>query len=299
MTIYKAFWHSLPKKTALIVLIPLLVIIGLEIATTSLIPWTRKTVMDSLIAYDWNAFLLFVGISFTNSLILSGAQALKEWSGNKVSFIARESLMNLVRLPWTGRGHKTKLSNPAARLNDDARLATELALKVGVEVFISVVIVISLLFSIIKWPLLLGIAILYSAVSIAIAILFRKPMTAKKYTLLDEEATHRQALTSNIDTSSSWTLLIGKYHQYISIVRNYKMFHAFQTAAMYSIPFVVMAPSYFAKEITIGDVTQGTLTFDLLVINATIWVVLYPQIIESRAAFMRVKELYEEVSDAS
>ncbi len=303
MTIYKAFWDKLPKHKVVIGLIPLLLIIVLEIGTTSLIPYTRKTVVDSLVAYDYSAFVFFVALAFGNSLILSGAQALKEWTGNRLAFLGREALMKTIKKPWINRDGKTNLSNPCARLNDDTRLATEVALKVFVEVLISLVIVISLLFSIIKWPMLLGIAVVYSAVSILIAALFREPMTNKKYTLLDAEGAHRVSLTrismqqGDYTSKSRWEVLRIKYAEYIGIVRNYKLFHAIQTAAMYSIPFIVMAPEYFAKNATIGDIMQGTLTFDLLVLNATIWVVLYPQIIESRTAFLRVEEFYKEVTD--
>ena len=303
MTILNAFYARLSGKRVVLLLLPLLVIIGLEITTTSLIPYTRKLVIDSLTLMDWNGFLLATFCALSNSMVLNGVQSLKTWMGQKLAFVAREALMKTIKKDWINRDGKTKLTNPCARLNDDARIATEEAISVGVEVIISVCIVLSLLISIVKWPTLLITAIIYSIISISVAALFRKPMIEKQYLLSNAEGQHRRALTriswqqGDFTSKGRWETLRKAYSEYIRICRNYRFFNAFQNALMFTLPFWIMAPAFFAHTITLGDVTQGTLTFDLLVINSTIWVQLYPTITGVQTAFLRVKEMYEEVHE--
>ncbi len=226
---------------------------------------------------------------------------MKLWTGQIVSFSIREALMKTIKKGWTKNDGYTNVSNPCTRLNDDTRVATEEALKVFVEIIISVSIVAGLLFTIWKWPVLFWTAIGYSAVSISLAMLFRTPLIRSKYDLLNKEGEHRIALTKismqqgDYTSKTKWELLRGAYRKYINVCRNYKLFNAVQSAAMYTIPFIIMAPDYFAGHITLGDVTQGTLTFDLLVLNATIWVQLYPQVTEAQTAFIRVHEFYKDV----
>ena len=298
--ISKAFWERIDKKSLLYRSIPLAIILGLEIATTSFLPYTKKTVMDSLIGMDWDSFLWFLAISFFNMLILLTVQGFKGWICQKLAFLGRETLMDIVKEPWIKKKGKTDLSTPDVRLNDDTAIATEIGLRVFIEVVISVTIVASLLFTILKWPLLFWSAIIYSGASILMAILFKTPMITKRYILSDEEGKHRTELAAIQDKqvyrTERWSNLRDAYNKYILISRNYSLFHAGQTAILYSVPFLLMAPDLFAHKITVGDIVQGTLTFDLLVINATIWVSLYPSIIAARTAFLRVKEMYDETN---
>lgn len=302
MTILQAFWAKINKRTAFWLAVPLVLIVVAEITTTALIPQARKIIIDSLEAFDHSWFLIAALIAFTNSLILIGAQGMKEWTSQKLSFLGREALMKTIKKKWIQNDGRTNLSNPCARLNDDSRMATELALKVGVEVLISTSIVVALLFTIIKWPLLLGAAVMYSGLSIMIATLFRRPMINSRYQLSNTEGQHRIALTKismqqgDYTSKSRWIALKESYHAYIAICRNYKLFNAGQSALMFTLPFLIMAPDFFAHRISLGDIVQGTTTFDLLVLNATIWVQLYPAITEAQTAFIRVKEFYDETN---
>ncbi len=304
MNIYKAFWERTNGRQLAWQMLPLLIIIIIEIGTTSLIPYTRKLVIDGLTDYNWIAFLWATSFTLTNSFLLVGAQGFKEWSGQLMSFSLRESLMKTVKKTWIQKkdGH-TKVTNPCARLNDDAMLATTKAVKVIMEVIISVCIVLSLLYSIVKWPMLLVAAIIYSGLSILLATVFRKPMIDKNYVYSNAEGHHRIALTKisiqqgDFTSGVRWEELRDAFKKYIAICRNYRLFNAIQSAIMFTLPFWILAPSYFAQDITLGDVTQGVLTFDLLVINSTIWVQLYPEITAVQTAFIRVHEFYKDVHD--
>lgn len=301
MNIYKDFVGHLPRKKLLIWAVPLLLVVGTEITTTALIPYSRKLVMDSLVELNWHSFVICIGLSFLNYAFLSGAQGVKTWLSGKVSFLGRKALMETVKDHWVARDGTTTVSNPDARLNDDSRIATEMGLQVTRELFISAIIVVSLITTIIKWPILLIAAIAYSTISILLASLFKNPMTRAKYNLSDSEGRHRLSLSKiylkqNDQTSADrWVDLETAYHRYIDTNRNYTLFNALQTALMITVPFLIMAPDLFAGKVTLGDVTQGTLTFDLLVINAAIWVNMYPIVIEARTALIRVKEFYNEI----
>lgn len=302
MTIVQDFKSRINLKTVLFIGLPLVLIIFLEITTTSLIPYTRKLIIDSLSAFDWNWFLVAAGLGFMNSLTLIGAQGLKEWTSQKLSFVGREALMKTIKKRWINKNGHSALTNPCARLNDDCKTATELALKVTVEVIISFAIVCGLLFTVWKWPLLFWSAIAYSAVSIGLAMIFRKPMITKRYDLSNTEGQHRIALTKismqqgDHTSKVRWLNLKESYLSYIALCKNYKLFHAAQSAMMFTLPFLIMAPDFFAHKVSLGDIVQGTTTFDLLVLNATVWVTLYPAITEAQTAYIRVKELYNEVN---
>lgn len=302
MTFIQAIRDKLTGKDLWSSAIPWLIIIALEIVATSMIPYTRKLIIDALTEYHWHYFLWAVGIGLTNSLILSGAQGFKTWVVQKTSLILRKAMLSTIKKRWTLKNGHSELINPCSRLNDDTRQATELFLSTATEIFISVCIVIGLLSSIVKWPVLFVAAIIYSAISIGLALLFRRPMIDSKYASINAEGQHRIALTKismqqgDYSSKSKWVKVQDTYLKYIGICRNYKLFNAVQSALMYSLPFILMAPAFFNKEITLGDVTQGTLTFDLLVLNATIWVQLYPTITEAQTCFIRVNEMYDEVN---
>jgi ABC-type uncharacterized transport system fused permease/ATPase subunit len=301
MSIFNTLWGRLSKKSLVLAALPLLLVIVVEIATTSLIPYARKIVIDSLTAMDWKFFLLSAGFAFGNSLALIGAQGMKEWLGQRLAFIVREMLIKVVKKPWIAAGAKSGVSNECARLNDDSKVATEGAIRVSIEVLISVCIVLALLTTILKWPLLFFAAIIYSGLSVTVAMLFRSPMINSQYSLSDAESQHRLSLTlianqaGDFTSKAKWEVVKGAYTRFINVCRNYKMFNALQSAAMYTIPFLIMAPAYFRKELTLGEVMQGTLTFDLLVLNATIWVTLYPPIMAAQTAWIRLKEMYDAV----
>jgi ABC-type uncharacterized transport system fused permease/ATPase subunit len=305
MQLYKRVLKSIGWRTLLVGVIPLMLVLVVEIITTSMIPYARKIVIDALTNKDWDWFLLASFIALGNMILLTGSQGMKDWLGQKVSFIVRNKMINLVGSDYRSSSSDIKSDNPWSRLNDDSRTATEGAIKVTVECLISFSIVVGLIFTIIKWPVLLIGAIIYSAIAICLALLFRRPMINKNYALRAAESDHRFMLTEYFmrqrehKDAGILTDLRLRYEAFIGISRNYKLFNALQSAIMYTVPFFIMAPGYFAGELTLGDIMQGTVTFDLLVINAAIWVQLYPQITEAQTAYIRLNELDEELQESA
>jgi ABC-type uncharacterized transport system fused permease/ATPase subunit len=301
MTLYKLIYKNLGLKHLIWVGLPLALVLVLEIITTSCIPYTRKIVIDSLSSHSWAIFLGAAGISFLNLFLLTGSQGFKEWLGQRLSLSLREQMTTILKLPFKERKGQTVVANPYTRINDDTKLATEGLIKVIVECVISGSIVIGLLFTLIHQPMLLIVSILYSAVAMMASLFFRKPMITRNNNLKTAEADHRTSLTSiyhgNTDTDSDsfWVIVKETYTKYIRICRNYKIFNAFQSSLMYTIPFLIMAPDFFAGTVTIGDILQGTATFDLIVINATILVQLYPMVMDVQTSQLRVKELFTDL----
>lgn len=301
MTIYQAFWLKLDKVAALKASIFFFIVIAIEIAGTVYLPYTRKPIFDSLEKYNYAAFISSLLLMFYTYLTLNGAQGFKTWLGQRMSFIFRDALMKTIKKRWIKNGAQTKVSTPCSRLNDDVRTSTEIAVIVFTELFISMMIVLGLIVGMLGQPFLLGSALAYSAISIGLAVLFRRPIVSRRVALLNAEGTHRLALTKvsigqgDYSSKSRWIELRLAFGRHIAMLRNYKLFSAAQTAVMLSVPFLLLVPDYFKHLITLGDVMQGVLSFDLLVLNAAIWVTLYPQVTEAQAAMIRVRELFDDV----
>jgi ABC-type uncharacterized transport system fused permease/ATPase subunit len=299
MTIYSSFWLKLDKKSALKAALFFLVVIAVEIAATIYLPNTKKPIFDSLEKFDYAAFMSSLFTMFYIYVALYAAQGLKSWLGARLAFICRDALMKTIKKQWALTG--TTITQSCTRLNDDVRVSTEVAMCVFVEVFISAIIVIGLIIGMLGQPLLLVSGLVYATVSVGLALLFRNPIVSRKVALLNAEGAHRLALTKvssghgDYTSKERWQELREAFVRNISMLMRYRLFSAIQMSVMLSVPFLLLVPDYFSHSITLGDVMQGVLSFDLLVLNAAIWVTLYPQVTEAQAAMIRVNELYKDV----
>lgn len=302
MKLSKVFIRNLDYKKAMPYIIFLVVCVVSEIVATIMIPSSRKPVYDALEKTQVIAFYWGLGLYIGVYLWLSISQGLKTWLAHKVALFAREALMHSILPQWVARGAKADVTNPDSRLNDDIRVATDGLGAVSVELIISGSIVIGLMFQMMDQPFLLLAAMVYSGISVGLATFFNKSMVRTRYNNLNAEGEHRTALTKlsigHDDTGRSdmWEAIKDTYTQYIAVLRNYKYFSALQTALMIGAPFLILAPSYFSHQITLGDMIKGITEFDLVVVNAAIWVQLYPQIMDIRTALLRVKEMYIDVT---
>ena len=73
----------------------------------------------------------------------------------------------------------------------------------------------------------------------------------------------------------------------------YLLFTKLQNGLLLVIPYIVLIPQYFNNKITIGVLMRHSATFDLIVVNATILLSLYPILIAGLASDLRVKEMHE------
>ena len=60
------------------------------------------------------------------------------------------------------------------------------------------------------------------------------------------------------------------------------------------IPYALLVPMYFADSIGFGEVMKGVSQFDLLVINATILIIMYPKVTKALASYERIQEFYND-----
>ena len=297
----QAFWARMPLLLVLPYVLALGVGVVIEILATVYLPAARKPLYDSLEAYNQYQFFMATGMYCGVYLVLGTVQGFKTWLAQKIALLGREALMKTITKTWIKSGAKTKVTNPDSRINDDVRVATDGALTVGIELTISSFIVVGLTIGMMGQPLLLISALIYSLVSVGLALFFRSPLVNSRYSHLDAEGEHRAALTmisvgqGDYTSKDKWETIKVTFTQYINVLRNYKYFGAMQTAIMIGAPFFILAPEYFNHQITLGDVMKGVSAFDLLVINAAVWVQLYPQITDIQTAFIRVKEFYYDI----
>lgn len=300
-SLVKDLFRRVNKRAIAFPVLMLLIVVVTEIVSTTYLPEARKPLYDALGNFDHALFiyglLLYCGVYF----LLTSAQGVKTWIEQKIALQVREALMKTIKKDWVHRGSSPSLLNPCSRLNDDAKAAAEGAITVGVELFISAFIVIGLIVGMTSQPKLLVAALIYSAISIGLALFFRRPLMASRYNNLTAEGQHRISLTlisvgqGDFTSKSKWQNVKETYTSYIGVMRNYKYFGALQTAILIGAPFLIMAPEFFAHAVTLGDVMKGVSAFDLLVVNAAVWVQLYPSITDVQVGFKRVNEMYQDV----
>jgi len=299
----QAAWRRADKKSIYIPAILLLCVIILEIGSTTFLPEAKKPLFDSMESLHYQMFVygvfLYCGVYF----LLAVAQGFKAWLGHRVALVLREALMKAVKKDWINNYERVTVTNPCSRLNDDVRCTAEGVVNVVVELVISGCIVVGLILGMIHQPKLLIAAIIYSAISISLAVLFKKSISDSRYHHLNAEGQHRIALTmisvgqGDYTSKPRWETVKATYLKYISVLRNYKSFSALQMAVMMGVPFFILAPEFFSKAITLGDVMKGVSAFDLLVVNAAIWVQIYPQVTDVMVGYKRIQELYKETME--
>lgn len=303
LTIYKSFLSKLNKRSFIIGLALLLIAIVAEIGLTIYLPNSRKPIYDALSEHSQSGFYLGLQLLFVVHVFLLMSQSLKTWLGQRLSFIARDALMHTTLDTWIEKGSAEELTVPGSRLVDDVRVATETSIVVGSEVLISSCISVGLVLSMWGNTKLLIAAMLYSLISVGLAAAFRKPLVSRRYAHLDMEGENRNLLTQKalgqeLQTShlkTAWMSLRTAYRRYIRMSQYYRLFSAVQNSLTIIVPFLILAGEYFSGSLSLGDVMQQTLAFDLLVLNASILVTLYPQITDAQTAILRVKELYDHV----
>ncbi len=61
------------------------------------------------------------------------------------------------------------------------------------------------------------------------------------------------------------------------------------------IPYFILAGSYFAGVISLGDFMSGVGAFELFVINTTLLLSYYPKLMQCRASYVIVEDFYKEI----
>lgn len=296
----KTIYNRTSKSKVWALGIGLLSILVTEIVLTCLIPAWRESFYNILNLKKQSLFtetliyfmLLMTGLGFV--------QGLKVWVGQLLSFQFRIATSKLLLKTWV-KG-KQVVSNYTQAQTEAIRNATELYLEIAVEVFISASIVIMLIIANLHNTPILVAALIYTVAASALAALFNKPLINADIGAQNSEGLYREAISDiangNGDFSSKgkFILLMTTYYRYIKVVMYYTLFSRIKGSLASLIPYVLLGSAYFAGSITLGVFMAGVATFELIVINATILVVLYPKLTKARASYKIVQTFYKEIT---
>ena len=281
----------------------LLLEVLVEIACTAAIPDIRRYLYDGLASHNGHLLtysLIFLGIA---AIGLAVTQGFKAYLVRRTGLIVREGLVKDLFVKYTKAKDKDCISNPCGRISEDSRIVTEKLLSVFSELVISLGIAIILIISMIRMPLILGLALMYSLCSVLAALYFRSPLIDRKNTLQDAEGFYRRSITAiskGHEDGKPKTLfqqLKVKYLHYTSTLMHYTLYSSVQNQIAAILPLVLLTPMYMASKISLGDLMQMVTAFDLLVVNLTVPVVLYSQITEAQASWIRLRVFKERLNN--
>lgn len=288
-TIY--FWGTL-----------LLVEIILEVAVTVAIPQVRGWSTATVIQKDLNMFLpalIAFGATMTAFSIFSG---LKTMMLGRVIMSLRVGLSKLTMKKWVvsrREDQEMALDNIDGRIAEDIRLGLEQFLELAIEIIISLLIVIGLVFSMVHQPLLLGVGVIYILFTLIISHRFQGPMVKVRTLLQEREQTLRDGLNryrhgqGDNSFKDNLSALKPHYVHRMDLKGLFNMFFKFQNVALYAVPLLILFPHYVAGDITDSQLFASITAFDLLVINATIILQYFPPLMDAKASWNRVKEIVD------
>lgn len=299
---FKEVYQRLPKRALFISLSILLLLITTEIVCTFYIPVWRKFFYNTLSAKDINAFYNSLWLYLILISLLTFAQSFKAWCGQRLSLIVRTGLTKYLLRKWTTAGKINEVDNPCQRINEDSRLCTELTVGVLTEVIISATIVVSLVISSIDDTKLLLLSLGYTIIVMGIAHFFKPGLINADLTLQKAEADHRFSLSritlgqGDYTAPGKYEVVKTFYNKWVNTLLRYSIFNSMQTNFMPLIAYLVLCPLFFAGTLTLGDFMGKVAVFDLLVLNSTILVQLFPTITRAQASFKRITLFNEKLN---
>lgn len=292
MNIFKEAISESPRATKKSIVLGatlLVVLMAAEIYATYLIPEWRKYFYNILELRDKaalpSAIHYFIGLM----LALIVTQSLKQYIGRTTALHVRTSLTTHLLKLWGNT--KVQVDNPAQRINQDCQIATDNAIKVWIEVIISASLVIMLIFQSRHDTLIVWTAIGYTLIISAVAALFKKPLISTEIALQRAEADHRETLiTMASDPISAYSKVRHSVKKYLNTMLGYTIFSASQNQFSILVPWAILSIPYFNGQIKLGDFMGGVAIFELIVVNSTILVSLFPDVTKAQASWIRVTE---------
>ncbi len=294
----KQTYNNCDKRWVYIWSTLLVITISLEIAATIVIPGWRTYFFNEVELKNMNGFLIGLGYFGVLSITFAIAQGFKVFIEKRLSLVLRKSVIKVLKKKWFTNIH-SNLDNPEQRIAEDSRSMTEYLLEVSTEIVISAVIVVGLIISMIHSHsvLLIG-SLVYTLVAGLIASRFYRPMIDRDKCLQRQEAVFRYGLSEiRMDNTPKWVSfkpIIQSYKKYISLLFGYQVFNRAQSNLTPIIPYIILIPLFFSGSITLGDVMGGVAKFELMIVNATILLQLYPQWTRTVASFERIIDFFSK-----
>lgn len=261
----------------------LLVICTFEIISTGLLPYFKGTFFQNLQDFSpnvWHYFMLFA----INLGVLEASQAFKSFTVVKAAQGGRKTTTPLYI------HHYQKTTCAAQRLQDDIRLYYQNTLTVYTEYAISILVTVMLVTINVTQPLLIALALGYSAVSLGAAKFFNKSMRHAENITQQAETDYRDSIRAHeqlkkLPDAIAATLVAN------AIRLRYTLFARVQNLILNYAPYAVMIPLFLAHKVNLGEFMQMSATFTLITLNTTILIQLYPTLTIGQACHDRIKEL--------
>ena len=277
----------------------LLTLIAVEIVATVLIPQWREYFFDGIEQKQYDVFIqgMWYFAALMAAFVVS--QGFKYYTVHLLALEWRTALNSMLLQKWRRAG-LVAVDNPDQRISEDIIIASEKTLEVSVEVLISVAIIIGLVGS--MSSLLLIVSLIYTAGIAVIAAFFHRPMVDREKLIQRAEADYRFKLAQCVmdgkrrSVGCEYNVVVKQFLSLIRIKMGFTLFSLSKANFMNLIPYSLLVPMYFAGDLGFGEVMKGISQFDLLVINATILIIVYPKITKAIASYERIKEFYNEIS---
>lgn len=287
---------KLNKRSFYSTLSVLLLVIISEIFLTCYIPEWRNgfyTIMkdkhqELFLGAITSFFLLYTGLGI--------AQGVKVWVGQLVSFQARVAMSKITLKRAVKHESMSSLPAYSQAMTQAIQNSTELYLRVLVEIVISAAIVLGLIVVNLDQPIILSVAFLYTIGASLIAYLFQKPLTVTDKAWQETESHYREAIVTIANGKGDYTAkskflkLIGAYYHYIRTQMYFQLMSRLKGAIGSIIPYFLLGAAYFRGDMDFGQFMAGIATFELIVINATIFIIMYPDYVKAKASQLIVKE---------
>jgi len=300
---FKQILERVPKARTYGGIAFLVILIAVEVYATCLIPEWRKLfygVLERKASGELaGALQFFLGVI----CMLIVSQGLKLYVGRTTALGIRTGITKLLLKSWVKGGLNQKVDNPAQRINEDCHLATDFFVRIGIELIISTAIVIITMWGARHNSAILIAASAYTVVICAVALIFKKPLISKEISLQRAEADHRHALSKMAIGAGDFTAK-GHYEnikastiKYLRVLLGYNIFSSTQNSLSILVPFAILSVPYFKGEINLGEFMGGVSMFELIVVNSTVLVTLFPEATKAQASWIRIKEFYKSVKE--
>jgi putative ATP-binding cassette transporter len=258
--------------------------------------------------------LLYIGVFAVSTILAVVSRFIEENLGLLWrEFITRRAITNYLaqgtyyRLDTTG-----KLANPDERIADDIRTYTVTTISFVLMLLNSSFTVVA--FSGVLWsisPLLFAVAVLYATLGSCLTFLLGRSLVKLNYDQLDKEANFRSTLIQVRENAEAlklahredrFTVRLRRqleeevnFRRIIVINRNLGFFTTGYNWLIQTIPALIVAPSFIAREIEFGVVTQSAMAFSMLLGAFSLIVTQFQSISSFTAVVERFYSLLEAI----
>jgi len=277
---------------------------AVEIVATVVIPLWREYFYGAIEGKDASGF--YTGLWLYVGLIVAFvvSQGFKGLVIQKAALLFRDALTYLIAKRAVQRPEGAVEANYDQRIGQDTALATENFIEVGLELLIAVAVIVGILLQM-SWDghqagLLLAAAIGYSVLSIGVSFLFSRPIIRREKARQVAEAQFRRILIEDGPEMSGYTLrdyypaCRKTWMDWARMMFGFTFFSRLQNSFAVLIPLAVLVPAYFADLISFGQIMGGVGQFDLLVLNFTVIIPLFPRFLQAKASWERLEEYYSQ-----